>query len=102
MKALGTAEEQVLFPAVRVAMNGSDVLVASCTTEHRDLSSRLATLALHPASRGFPAALDTLAHDVAHHQRDELESVVPILVEAFGDDGTRDLAIAFNRQVAVD
>ena len=97
MRALAHAEEEVLFSALRLAMGPETVLVDSCTTEHQDLADRLETLARSPHQPGFTAAFAALARDVREHQQDELDTVIPVLVEALGEDGATALAASFDR-----
>jgi iron-sulfur cluster repair protein YtfE (RIC family) len=94
--ATADAEEQVLFPAARGALDDS-VLVETCATEHSEVADRLETLASNPAGRGFSAAVARLAADVRNHMRDEDDAVVPLLEEALGAEGSAQLAAAFAR-----
>ena len=100
MGALARAEERVLFPALRQAMSPETILAESCTTEHQDLADRLETLARSPQQPGFTAAFAALAQDIREHLQDELDTVVPVLVEALGEDGATDLASAFDQALA--
>ena len=99
MQAVAAAEEQVLFPALRQAMRPETVLADSCATEHQDLANRLETLARSPHQPGFANAFSALARDVREHQQDEIDTVIPVLIEALGEDGTAALAAAFDRAV---
>jgi hypothetical protein len=100
MRALASAEEGVLFPALRRAMSPETILVDSCTTEHQDLADRLQTLARNPEGAGFTAAFSALARDAREHQQDELDTVIPVLVEALTEDGATALAARFERALA--
>jgi hypothetical protein len=97
MRALASAEEQVLFAALRLAMSPETNLAESCTIEHQDIADRLATLARSPQQAGFTTAFAALAQDVREHQQDEIDTVIPVLIEALGEDGATDLAAAFDR-----
>ncbi len=100
MQALASAEEQVLFPALQLAMSPETILAESCLAEHQDLANRLATLARSPEQAGFPAAFAALAQDVREHQQDERDTVIPPLVEALSEEALNDLAAAFDRALA--
>lgn len=100
MRALAAAEEGVLFPALRQAMEPETVLAESCTTEHQDLADRLETLARSPHQPGFDSAFAALVQEIREHQQDEIDTVIPVLVEALGEDGTAELAAAFDRALA--
>jgi len=97
MRALASAEEAVLFPALRLAMSPETILAESCTTEHQDLADRLETLARSPERAGFTAAFAALAREAREHQQDELDTVVPVLIEALGEERATELAADFDR-----
>ena len=100
MRALASAEEGVLFPALRQAMSPETILAESCTTEHHDLADRLETLARSPGRAGFSAAFAALAQEVREHQQDELDTVIPVLIEALGEGGATELAVGFERALS--
>jgi hypothetical protein len=99
-KAIDSAEETVLFPVLRRAMGPETILAESCTNEHHELADRLETLVRSPESAGFTAAFAALAQDVREHQQDELEAVVPVLIEALGEEGATELAAGFQRALS--
>ena len=100
MRALASAEEQVLFPALRRAMSPETILIDSCAAEHQDLADRLQTLARNPEGAGFTAAFAVLARDAREHQQDELDTVIPVLVEALSEEDATDLAAKFELALA--
>jgi hypothetical protein len=100
IRALTSAEEEVLFSALRTAMNPETILAESCTTEHQDIADRLETLARSPHRAGFTTAFAALTQDVREHQQDELDTVLPVLIEALGEAGATELAAAFDRALA--
>jgi hypothetical protein len=100
MRALASAEETVLFSALRTAMSPETILAESCTTEHQDIADRLETLARSPQRAGFTPAFVALRQDVREHQQDELDTVIPLLIEALGEEGATELAAAFDRALA--
>lgn len=97
MRALAAAEEDVLFPALRQAVGPEANLADSCMAEHRDLADRLETLARSPHQPGFDTAFAALAQDARDHQRDEIDILVPVLIEARGEEGASELAASFER-----
>jgi hypothetical protein len=97
MRALAAAEEEVLFPALRLAVGPEPNLADSCTAEHQDLADRLATLARSPHQPGFVTAFAALAEEARDHQRDEIDILVPVLIEAQGEEGASELGAAFAR-----
>jgi hypothetical protein len=100
MRALASAEERVLFPALRRAMDPETVLADSCAAEHQDFADRLQTLARNPEGAGFDAAFAALARDAREHQQDELDTVIPVLVEALSEEDATELAKQFERALA--
>ncbi|MEY2478783.1 MAG: Hemerythrin cation binding domain [Actinomycetota bacterium] len=95
--ATADAEEHVLFPALRHALGESNLLVETCAADHSEVAHRLDTLASHPTSPGFEAAISALARDVRNHMRDEDEAMVPLLDEALGEGRSAELAADFSR-----
>lgn len=97
-EATSSAEEAVLFPALRNAMGDDETAMAeTCLTEHRDMSDRLKILAGRPAGAGFDTALIALVGDMRDHQHDEVDTVLPVLTEALGEEGSATLAEVFSR-----
>ena len=99
-EAMTEAEESVLFPALRLAMGDEPLLAESCVAEHRDIHDRLQALARRPRGAGFDRALAGLAQDMRNHQHDEMDTVLPVLTEALGEEGSAALAEAFAEALA--
>lgn len=98
--ATADAEERILFPAARRALD-DNVLIDACASEHSEVAGRLEALARHSDGPGFDAAVAALAADVHNHMRDEAVAVVPLVEEALGADGSAALAADFERALAV-
>lgn len=100
-EATTQAEEAVLFPALRTAMGDEEtVLAESCLSEHQDISDRLKALARRPSGPGFEAALAKLAADMRDHQHDEVDTLLPVLTESLGEEGSATLAEVFTQTLA--
>ena len=100
VRVTSEAEETVLFPALQGALGEEPLLAETCRADHRDVMDRLQTLARRPGGPGFERALGTLADDMRDHQRDEIDTLLPVICEALGEQGSAELAEVFSRAMS--
>ena len=81
-----TAEEQVLYPALRKA-EGGDALVEHAIEEHQVVKDALVRVdRMDPGDEGFASSLTTVMEEVRLHVAEEERQLLPLLRETVGDD----------------
>jgi hemerythrin superfamily protein len=97
-----TAEEEVVYPVVRLAAEEGDEIVDARTAEESEGKSLLAELErLGPDHEEFPSRFDDLRAAVLAHAKHEEDTVLPLLERTKGRDELVGMGIAVRAAEAV-
>lgn len=96
------AEEQVLYPLMREALDDGDDLAEHGIEEHQQMKERLAAIeALDPADERWAREVMAVIGDVRHHVREEEEEQFPRVRSAVSSERLAELAGTLERVKAM-
>jgi hemerythrin superfamily protein len=87
-------EEQILYPAMRRALDDGDAKVDEAIQEHQEMKEALADIERLGSSPAREAKLQKLMADVRHHVQEEEDELFPEMRSAVGEDELKKMGAA--------